>query len=434
MINVRGLAALAIAPLLNDKGSLKQSLYDSLQRCEDKDKPLLQQLCYGTARNYPKLQLIADALLERPIRKSDSHIHALLLVGLYQLLEMRIPAHAAISETVEATHQLDAQRTSGLLNAILRRFNREKDQIIESLYYEPVFLFNHPNWFIEKLKNNWPMFWEEILTQNNSQAPMTLRVNQQHVSRETYLSLLGNAEISATPCSFSEQGIILDSAIDVYELPGFAQGDISIQDEAAQLSTSLLNAEKGDHILDACAAPGGKLCHLLESNTDITVDALEISSKRAERILGNLERLRLNAKMIIGDATTDEWWDGIEYDKILVDAPCSATGVIRRNPDIKILRKAEEIHELSKLQLRILNNLWHMLKRGGTLVYATCSIFPQENERLIERFIKENDDAIHTQIDAVWGIERPFGRQLFPQPNGHDGFYYATLKKVTNPL
>jgi 16S rRNA (cytosine967-C5)-methyltransferase len=430
MINVRGLAALAIAPLLEEKGSLKQSLADSLHQCDEKDKSLLRQICFGTARNYPKLKLIADALLERPIRKSDTHIQALLLVGLYQLLEMRIPAHAAISETVEAAHQLDAQRATGLLNAILRRFDREKDQIIETLYDEPVFLFNHPNWFIEKLKHNWPHFWQEILVQNNQQAPMTIRVNQRNVSRETYMSTLSDMDIAATPCTYSEHGITLASPIDVSNLPGFDKGDISVQDEAAQLSASLLAPQDGEHILDACAAPGGKLCHLLESTKDITVDALEISAKRADRIHENLERLSLTARLIIGDASTQDWWDSVIYDKILVDAPCSATGVIRRNPDIKILRKAEEIVAISNLQLSILNNMWGMLKKGGTLVYATCSIFPQENERLIERFLKQNEDAIHHPINANWGVERPYGRQLFPQPNGHDGFFYATLQKA----
>ncbi|SIS40529.1 16S rRNA (cytosine(967)-C(5))-methyltransferase RsmB [Neptunomonas antarctica] len=430
MINVRGLAALAIAPLLNDKGSLTQTLGDSLKRCDDKDRSLLKQLCYGTARNQPKLQLISEALLERPIRKSDVHIHALLLVGLYQLLEMRIPAHAAISETVEAAHQLDAQRTTGLLNAVLRRFSREKDQIIESLYDNTIFLYNHPIWFIEKLKHNWPEYWQEILIQNNQQAPMTLRVNQRSVSRETYLQSLEEAGIAAEQCAHSKQAIMLSAAVDVTELPGFSEGDISVQDEAAQLSAALIDPQNGERILDACAAPGGKLCHLLESNPNISVDALEISSTRAERITDNLTRLNLEANILIADASTDTWWDNNPYDKILVDAPCSATGVIRRNPDIKILRKAEEIHALSNLQLKILNNLWHMLKRGGTLVYATCSIFPQENERLIERFIKEHSDANHTPIKAKWGVERPFGRQLFPQPNGHDGFYYAILKKA----
>lgn len=430
MINVRGLAALAIASLLEERGSLKQSLADSLQQCDEKDKSLLRQICFGTARNYPKLQLIADALLERPIRKSDTHIQALLLVGLYQLLEMRIPSHAAISETVEAAHQLDAQRATGLLNAILRRFDREKDQIIETLYDEPIFLFNHPSWFIEKLKHNWPLFWQEILTQNNHQAPMTIRINEQHVSRETYLSILADIDISAIPCVYSEHGITLTSAVDVTNLPGFDDGHVSVQDEAAQLSASLIAAEEGEHILDACAAPGGKLCHLLESAKGITVDALEISAKRADRIHENLERLKLNARLIIGDASTDEWWNSTPYDKILVDAPCSATGVIRRNPDIKILRKAEEILVISNLQLKILNNLWEMLKNGGTLVYATCSIFPQENERLIERFLKQHEDASHIPINAIWGVERPYGRQLFPQPNGHDGFFYATLKKA----
>ncbi len=430
MINVRGLAALAITPLIQGKGSLNYTLQGALGRCEEKDRALVQQLCYGVCRNYPKLEAIAHYLLDKPMRQADKDVYALLLVGLYQLLEMRIPAHASISETVEACHQIDKSRASGLLNAILRRFAREKDDILHSLQDLPEIVFNHPDWFIQKLRHNWPENWEAILKENNCQAPMTLRVNLSKVSRETYLDFLHTAGIEGRPSPITDCGIVLENPIDVYLLPHFQEGFASVQDEAAQLSGYLLETQPNERVLDACAAPGGKLCHLFEINNEIHLDAIEIEASRAERIQENLERLQVTANLIIADASESDWWDGELYDKILVDAPCSATGVIRRNPDIKLLRKGEDIHDLATIQWNILSNLWPMLKPGGKLLYATCSIFSQENERLIERFLKAHHDAQHQAINTSWGLERKYGRQLFPQQNGHDGFYYALLTKA----
>ena len=430
MINVRGLAALAITPLLQGKGSLNYTLQGALNRCEEKDRALVQQLCYGVCRNYPKLEAISHHLLDKPMRQADKDVYALLLVGLYQLLEMRIPAHAAISETVEACHQIDKSRTSGLLNAILRRFAREKDDVLHSLQDLPEIVFNHPDWFIQKLRHNWPENWEAILKENNCQAPMTLRVNLSKVSRETYLDFLRAVDIEGHPSTITDSGIVLEHPVDVCLLPHFQEGFVSVQDEAAQLSGYLLKTQPSEKVLDACAAPGGKLCHLLELNAEIQLDAIEIEASRAVRIQENLERLQVTANLIIADASESDWWDGELYDKILVDAPCSATGVIRRNPDIKLLRKGEDIHALATIQWNILSNLWPMLKPGGTLLYATCSIFSQENERLIERFLKAHHDAQHQVIDASWGMERKYGRQMFPQQNGHDGFYYALLTKA----
>lgn len=431
MKNVRALAVQAIAPLLRQQGALSATLPAALADCPDKDRALLQQLCYGVARHHPKLVALVCALIDRPLRRIEFDVQALMMVGLYQLLETRVPTHAAISETVDAAAQLGHKRSAGMINAILRRFDREHTEILNQLDEAASlpWVHNHPQWFIEKLQHNWPQRWTDILHQNNQQAPMCLRVNSQRVSRETYLQQLEQAGINARMGAYSDDAILLEQAVDVMLLPHFTEGDASIQDEAAQLSAALIDPQPGEHILDAAAAPGGKLCHLLERCAEITAVAVEVDAQRAERIKENLTRLHLSAELIIADASERAWWDGKPFDKILLDAPCSATGVIRRNPDIKMLRKGEDIHKLAALQMKILENAWQMLKPGGRLVYATCSIFSQENERLIERFVKHTDNAVHQPIDATWGEARPFGRQLFPQPNGHDGFYYAVLEK-----
>ena len=353
---------------------------------------------------------------------------------MYQLLEMRIPAHASIGETVEACTQLNKDWAKGLLNGVLRRLQREQDELFTTLNSQPEFRFNHPSWMIDKLKHNWPDHWEAILEQNNQQPPMTLRVNQQSCSRDQYLNWLDEAEIDSFPGEFSAQAIQLDIPCDVNLLPGFSEGMVSVQDEAAQLSADLLDLQPGQRVLDTCAAPGGKLCHIIEHEPDLAAAvAVELEEKRAARIEENLQRLQLDAEVIVADAASQDWWDGQLFDRILIDAPCSASGVIRRHPDIKGLRRNEDLKPLADIQLAILQNGWQMLKPGGKLVYATCSVFPQENERIIERFLKLQQDAQHHDIEADWGVARPFGRQLFPQADGHDGFYYALLSKAESP-
>ncbi|WP_286240664.1 16S rRNA (cytosine(967)-C(5))-methyltransferase RsmB [Neptuniibacter halophilus] len=428
--NVRALASQVLTPLLKNKGSLNTQMAALERRCPEKDRGLLRELCYGTMRYHPQLNAILKRLQNHPFKYRDIDIKAVALIGLYQLIHTRVPSHAAINESVDACKKLDKAPAGKLINALLRRFQREREAIEADLEQELSYRFNHPEWMIAKLQNNWPDHWQQIINANNLQAPLTLRINALRTDRESYLTQL-NVVTEAEPTRFSPQGIRLSQSLNVETLPGYRVGAFSVQDEAAQLSAGLLDLQPGQRVLDACAAPGGKLCHILEAGKGLSqVDAVELEEKRAERITENLSRLGLKANLHIADAATQTWWDGQAYDRILLDAPCSATGVIRRNPDIKYLRQGEDIHQLSQLQADILQNCWAMLKPGGKLLYATCSIFPQENERLIKRFMTQTEDARHLPINAEWGIEREYGRQLFPQENGHDGFYYALLEKV----
>ncbi|WP_338037897.1 16S rRNA (cytosine(967)-C(5))-methyltransferase RsmB [Marinobacterium sediminicola] len=435
MINIRAMAAGVLAPLLRQHGSLSTHLPDALAHCPPQDRALMQQLCYGTMREMFRLQSLAAKLLKKPFKAQDMDLQALLLIGLWQLRSSRIPAHAALHETVEATHVLNKPWAKKLFNAILRRYQREHSALESQLGNDPCFTWNHPQWFIDKISHNWPEHWREILAANDQQAPLTLRANARQLTREQALANLRAESINATPCQYSKAGLTLEEPMDVSAIPGFTQGQLSVQDEAAQLAAELLAASPGERVLDACAAPGGKLCHLLEECSGLQeVIAVELEPARAQRILDNLQRLglELECRILTADASSQDWWDGNAFDRILVDAPCSGTGVIRRHPDIKWLRKGDEIAALAQVQLNILTNLWQMLKPGGRLVYATCSIFSQENERIIERFLQQHSDARHQPIEAEWGELRPYGRQLFPQPGGHDGFYYAVLNKVTD--
>ncbi|MCV6589220.1 MAG: 16S rRNA (cytosine(967)-C(5))-methyltransferase RsmB [Marinobacterium sp.] len=429
LTNIRALAAQSLAPLIRHQGSLKTLLPGALARCPERDRALLQQLCYGVMRYHPQLSLLSRKLLKKPFASKDYDLLVLLWSGLYQLEHMRIAPHAAISETVAGARVLGKEWATGLLNAVLRRYQREHETLKAALAEKPAFRYNHPDWFVQKLQHNWPEHWQQILNENNASAPMTLRVNARQHSRERYLQQLHDAGIEAHACQFAAEGIQLAQPCDVGTLPGFADGTVSVQDEAAQLSAELLALQPDQRLLDACAAPGGKLCHALEQQPDLEAIAIELEQSRAGRIRDNLARLQLDAEVKIADAALQDWWDGRPFERILVDAPCSATGVIRRNPDICFLRKGEDIATLSDIQLAVLSNCWQMLAPGGRLVYATCSIFPQENERLIARFLKQVGDASHQPIVADWGIERPLGRQLMPQPDGHDGFYYCVLTK-----
>jgi len=430
-LNVRQMAAEILGPLLRHQGSLNASLPSAITYCPERDRGLLRQLCYGTMRDIAQLNIIASQLLRRPFKPVDFDVRALLLVGIYQLRSLRVPSHAAINETVDAAHGLNKSWAAKVINGVLRNYQRQQDDLEALVQESDAGRYNHPEWFVRKVENNWPEHWQQILDGNNDpEAPLTLRVNQTQISRTDYLAMLAEEGISADATPYSEQGIMLQEALDVVALPGYSEGLFSVQDEAAQLSASLLDLQPGQRVLDACAAPGGKLCHILEHQPALAqVDAIELEERRINRVHENLRRLQLSANVQVADAASQDWWDGESYDRILVDAPCSATGVIRRNPDIKYLRKGEDITAIANIQLSILQNLWQMLTPGGKLLYATCSIFPQENERLIKRFISQQSDAQHLPLDAAWGIERPYGRQLFPQPGSHDGFYYALLEK-----
>nr|WP_314875335.1 16S rRNA (cytosine(967)-C(5))-methyltransferase RsmB [uncultured Pseudomonas sp.] len=431
-MNPRLAAARALAAVLSGKASLNSSLPTQLDKVEERDRGLTQDLAFGTARWQPRLDLLAAQLLQKPFKAADSDVQALLLVGLYQLFYTRIPAHAAIGETVGCADKLKKPWAKALLNAVLRRAQREGEELFASMERDPVVRTAHPRWLQKSLKASWPEQWEAICAANNAHPPMILRVNRRHHSRDAYLALLGEAGIAATACQYSRDGIVLEAACDVRGLPGFAEGWISVQDEAAQLAADLLELAPGQRVLDACCAPGGKTCHLLEAEQGLAeVVAIDLEAKRLVRVRENLARLQLDAKLIACDARdTANWWDGKTFQRILLDAPCSATGVIRRHPDIKLTRQADDIPALATLQGELLDALWPTLEVGGMLLYATCSSLPTENTEVIEAFLARTPGARELDLATEAGLRQPHGRQLLAQEGGHDGFYYAKLIKI----
>ena len=431
-MNPRLAAAKALAAVLNGKASLNSSLPTQMDKVEDRDRGFTQDLAFGTARWQPRLSALAAKLLQKPFKAADADVEALLLVGLYQLLYTRVPAHAAIGETVGCADKLKKPWAKALLNAVLRRAQRESEALLAELEHDPVVRTAHPRWLQKSLKAFWPEQWEAIFAANNAHPPMILRVNRRHHSRDAYLQLLTDAGINATPCVYSVDGIVLEAATDVRSLPGFAEGWISVQDEAAQLAADLLDLAPGQRVLDACCAPGGKTCHILEVEKDLAgVVAVDLEAKRLVRVRENLARLGLAAELIAADGRdTATWWDGKPFQRILLDAPCSATGVIRRHPDIKLTRQPDDIAALAVLQGELLDALWPTLEVGGILLYATCSTLPTENTEVIEAFLARTSGARELDLATTAGIKQPHGRQLLAQEGGHDGFYYAKLIKI----
>ena len=431
-MNPRLAAARALTAVLNGKASLNSSLPVQLDKVEARDRGLTQDLAFGTARWQPRLSALAAKLLQKPFKAADADVEALLLVGLYQLLYTRIPAHAAIGETVGCADKLKKPWAKALLNAVLRRAQRESEALLAELEHDPVVRTAHPRWLQKALKAFWPQQWEAICAANNAHPPMILRVNRRHQTRAGYLQLLSDSAITAQPCAYSQDGIVLDEPCDVRNLPGFNDGWISVQDEAAQLAADLLDLAPGQRVLDACCAPGGKTCHILEVEPGLAgVVAIDLEAKRLLRVRENLDRLGLDAQLIAADGRdTAAWWDGKPFQRILLDAPCSATGVIRRHPDIKLTRQPDDIVALAALQGELLDALWPTLEVGGILLYATCSTLPTENTEVIEAFLARTSGARELDIPGQFGIKQAHGRQLLAQQGGHDGFYYAKLIKI----
>ena len=430
MANIRALAAKCIFSVVEQGRSLTEELPKHADKSADKDKGLLQEICYGVIRFLPELEYEVQQLMKKPFVKKQRINHFLLLVGIYQIKHMRIPDHAAVSETVDATKALKCHQIKGVINGVLRGYqrNQEKGKEDQDKLPDPI-KFNHPGWFINKVKLAYPNNWQEILNANQQKPPMWLRVNVIHHSVESYSDLLKQASINIVSIEEASGAILLEKAVDVSMLPGFDKGWVSIQDGAAQQAAHLLACSSGDHVLDCCAAPGGKTCHILERQPKVaSMTAIDIEEKRLVRVEENLQRLNLSAKVIAGDASDpDTWWDGEQFDKILLDAPCSATGVIRRHPDIKWLRKPADIENLSQLQQEILRKTWSLLKPGGTLLYATCSILPEENSAQIAHFLGQNEDAKEISIT---NNENDIGWQILPSEQSMDGFYYAKLLKI----
>ena len=440
---IRAEAAGAIDAVVVAGRSLDQALAEAEERVSADDRPLLRMLCYGTLRHHFRLRWQLGQLLDRPLKGRDSVVESLLAIGLFQLTDTRVPDHAAVSMTVEAARILRLPKYAGLINAVLRNFgrrgiaNREPDND-EARH-------DHPGWLLAALRADWPDDWADIVAANNDRAPMWLRVNRKKASVDDYLGLLGVAhpDVGAGKLPGVADAIRLDRPLPVEALPGFADGWVSVQDAAAQLAAPWLldggdaDGSYGVRVLDTCAAPGGKTGHLLEclgGGADVT--AVESDRARAVRIGENLARLGLEATVIVGDASKPgEWWDGRARDRVLVDAPCSASGVIRRHPDIKVLRRAGDVATLAVTQRAILEALWPVLAPGGRLLYVTCSVLAAENEGVIGPFLAAHPDASERRVLHDYNIralmrERSTGYQVLPGTADMDGFYYAALEKA----
>ncbi len=428
--NSRAIVAKILSALLSDRGSLTTHLNNH------RDHPefgLIQESSYGCCRWYFALEALLNELLNKPLKKQDLDIKCLMICALYQLRELEVAEYAVINESVSAVAIFKKPWAKGLVNAVLRGYQRRKAELERELEGgERDRSLAFPRWMESEISLQWPDQAPSIFENSNRRPPMTLRVNLNKCSRAQYLERLQAAGLDASAGNLAPSAVYLHKPAPVIDLPGFDEGLLSVQDEASQLVVPLLQLEPRLRVLDACAAPGGKTCHILESEHSLTgVTAIDMSQIKLDRIQENLDRLQLEAHLVAADATeTDAWWDGNGFDRILLDAPCSATGVIRRHPDIKLLRKPAQVKELTRLQTRLLTKLWPCLKPGGLLVYTTCSLLRQENEETIRRFLESADSAKYEAISADWGVECAFGRQLLPGTSlGPDGFFYCVLRK-----
>ncbi|WIG57114.1 MAG: 16S rRNA (cytosine(967)-C(5))-methyltransferase [Rhodanobacteraceae bacterium] len=429
MHDTRALAAEVLAELVHG-ASLREALKPAQAALRDpRDRAFLTALCNEGARWWLRFDKALDALLQQPLRKREPVLHALLVLGLVQLEILQLPPHAAVAATVEATRALGRGGFAKLANAVLRRWLRERDALNGRLDAQPQTRSAHPRWLIDVLARDWPEHVDAILAANNQSSPPMLRANARRTTRDLMLAALAQANVEAQPHAFLRDGVVLAANTDVTRLPGFAEGHFSVQDGAAQCAADVLDLHDGLRVLDACAAPGGKACHMLE-RADVRLLALDADARRTGAIRANFARLGLRGDVRTGDAgDPSQWWDGQPFDRILLDAPCSATGVIRRHPDIKLHRRAGDIAPLAREQSRLLAALWPLVTRGGRLVYATCSVLREENERIVDAFLDAHADARAEPCGLPAGHAAGVGRQILPGESGLDGMYYAVLEK-----
>lgn len=430
--NTRAIVARALQRVIYQGDSLTDVLqHVSISSLPPREQAWVRNACFGCLRWHGRLGAVLRQLLSKPLKQTDKDVECLLRLGVYQLLYQRTPDHASVNETVQAARKLKKEWAGGLVNGVLRGFLRDQERILAEADKAESAQYSFPTWLADRLKQAWPDDWQAIMHASNEHPPLVLRVNALHSSRGQYLSKMQAQGLEAELVPTADMALSLPDAVPVAELPEFAAGAVSVQDAAAQQAAILLDCQAGQRVLDACAAPGGKTCHLLERYPGISLLALDSSNKRLQQVQDNLQRLRLQAELKAADAADlSVWWDGKLFDRILLDAPCSATGVIRRHPDIKLLRKNSDIAALQQEQARLLQALWQVLKPGGLLLYATCSVLPEENDQQVGAFLQRHADACLRPIDAAWGRALSVGRQILPGDAGMDGFYYALLEKA----
>jgi len=426
--------------VLRDDGKSLSSLTHLTENLEARDAAFARMLSFGVLRFYQQLQALLKPFIKKPLKAKDIDVQLVMLMAVYQIMHSRVPEFAVVDSAVKQIRKSKKKWAASMVNAVLRSFlrqieNKELQEVLAELDSEEA-IYSHPQWIIDRVKEDWPENWKEVLLANNQQAPMTLRINQQQTTPDEFITALEkDFEITAKKIPGIPSAIKLEQARDVKQLPGFSKGWFSVQDAGAQLAALILQPKAGDYILDACAAPGGKTAHMFEMQPDIKVTALDISESRLQRVEENCQRLGFKPTLITADATeVEKWWDGEQFDKILLDVPCSAVGVIRRHPDIKHLRWDEDIETLVQLQRKILLTNWRLLKSGGYLLYATCSLFKAENEQQVTWFLEQNKDAELVSLSdfvSQAANQKPStpGLQLFPVSGDNDGFYYALLQK-----
>ncbi len=404
-----------------------QATINTADQLDERDKSLGRALSYGVCRWYFALRSVISGYLKKPFKQKDSDLEIILLLGLYQISIMKIDHHAAVNETVKLTLWQNKGWAKGLVNAVLRGIIRDGISLESGFDGK-----SYPKWMRDKLAQDWPQQLDSILAAGNQRAPMSLRLDNRKISINSCLAKLQQHAIAASGHDLVKTALVLDKPCDVDAIPGFSEGMLSVQDPAAQLAAVLLDCEPGMRVLDACAAPGGKTAHILQSTDDLDLIAIDRDQSRLNLIGENLRRIRRSANLTCGDAShPSEWFDGQLFDRILADVPCSGSGVIRRHPDIKLLRRAADINRLVKNQRLILSSLWKLLKPDGLLVYSTCSIFKDENERQIDWFVQNHDNTTVSELNSVqWGEQRLWGQQILPGSHNMDGFYYACLRKT----
>lgn len=391
---------------------------------------LARQIAFGVLRHYFELASKVDCLVTKPLAEKNWDIQLLIMSGIYSIDHLNRPVHASVNACVETTVELNKVWAKKLVNGVLRNYLRKKEAITNEISKDPEAATNHPQWLISRIQSAYPDHATSIFEANNIQPPMTLRVNLKQQTREDYLAALSNADIEASIGEHAATAIYLARPVAVDKLPDFETGAVSVQDEASQLVAPLMDVLPNMQVLDACAAPGGKSCHILERYPDIILVALDKDKKRLERVKENVKRLQLECQTVASDLMNFEPKEQL-FDRILLDGPCSASGIIRRHPDIKLLRRDTDIDKLAATQLELLAKAWSLLKEEGELIYSTCSILPEENEMVIATFCSETPAAKTIPIDTTWGIASEHGRYLLPAPNSTDGFFYAKLKKHT---